>query len=180
MEIWKAILGYEGYYEVSSSGRVRTVKNRPYMEQQYDASLYNQHFLKPSKSPNGYKHLVLCVNGIKKTKSVHRLVAEAFISNDFDKPEINHIDGNKENNRVENLEWCTPSENQCHAFRAGLQHNGRSKKIRLESLETGESIIFGSQKEASLFLGRHDSYIRTKTCKKQYLIPGYRIVEVAA
>ncbi|ATC61752.1 NUMOD4 motif-containing HNH endonuclease [Pseudolactococcus raffinolactis] len=178
MEVWKDVLGYEGYYQVSNCGRIRTVENRPYMEQQYDLDLYKQHFLSPSKSPNGYRHITFCVNGIKKTKSIHRIVAEAFLPNHSDKPEVNHIDGNKENNHVENLEWCTASDNQRHAFRTGLQFNGRSRKIGLENLETGERLNFNSQKEASLFLGKHDAYIRTKTSKKKFLIPGYRIIEV--
>lgn len=89
-----------------------------------------------------------------KDYKVHRLVAKAFISNIEHKPEINHIDGNKQNNRVDNLEWCTRKENEQHAVRYGL-HNYQgaiaktSKKVKAFNIKTKEVLIFKSLSEAS-------------------------------
>lgn len=79
------------------------------------------HLLKPWRNHKGYLAVQLCDKGREKTAVVHRLVAEAFIDNPQNKPQINHIDCDKTNNNVSNLEWCTNSENQKHAFAHGLQ-----------------------------------------------------------
>lgn len=106
-EIYKPIKGYEGLYEVSNLGNVKSFKHKQPM------------ILKP-KMIKGYPTVSLCVNGQCKQFGIHRLVAESFITRITDKNEINHIDGNKANNRVDNLEWCTHTENVRHAFRTGL------------------------------------------------------------
>mgnify|MGYP003510690811 CR=1 FL=1 len=120
MEIWKAIKDYEGFYEVSNLGNVRSV----------DRLLYNQHhkcdrrlkgkFISKAISKKGYYKLVLA-NKTKKYVEVHRLVALAFIPNPENKPCVNHINGIKTDNRIENLEWVTYSENSIHAYKNGLQ-----------------------------------------------------------
>lgn len=96
-EIWKDIKGYPNY-QISNQGRVW--------------STYRQRCLKPYKNNSGYlaTHLI-AINGKRKNELIHRLVALAFIDNPEGKPEVNHIDRNKENNNVENLEWVTHSEN---------------------------------------------------------------------
>ena len=109
-EVWKDIEGYEGIYQVSSLGRVRsldrvyTMKNgRPYSRKGILMQLREE--------KHGYIEVKLCLQYKKKNHKVHRLVAQAFIENPHNLPFINHKDENKQNNRVENLEWCTPLYN---------------------------------------------------------------------
>lgn len=115
MEIWKDIAGYEGLYQVSNLGRVKSLERdtkraRPQHIQE-----------RILKQRNGeYLMVYLADAGKYEARLVHRLVAQAFISNPDNKPIVNHIDGNKYNNRADNLEWCTHKENVIHAFVTGL------------------------------------------------------------
>ena len=106
--IWKDIKGYEGLYQVSDDGRVKRVSTDRIANITVDG--------------RGYSKKAITLNGETKQYSVHRLVAEAFIENPLNKSEVNHIDGNKLNNCVENLEWVTRSENMKHAHKNNLQH----------------------------------------------------------
>lgn len=106
MERWKPVIGYEGIYEVSNYGNVRNVTSG--------------HVLLQTNTTTGYRKVELYKNG-RKNLRVHRLVASAFINNTYGKPYINHKNGNKTDNRVENLEWCTQKENVNHAIRTGLK-----------------------------------------------------------
>lgn len=110
-EVWKDIEGYEGLYQVSNFGRVRTLK-----------------IMKPAKLKKGYLYLTLSRDNKKKCTSVHRLVAKAFIHNPRNYPQVNHIDGNKENNNINNLEWCDNSFNQKEAYKLGYQKPRRHYK----------------------------------------------------
>ena len=115
-EVWKDIVGYEGLYEISSIGRVKSV----------DRISPQGHHLperirKPYIDKDGYPKVNLCKEGKVIHYPVHRLVAIAFVPNPENKPQVNHIDGNKANNCVANLEWNTDSENMLHAFRTGLK-----------------------------------------------------------
>lgn len=114
-EIWKDISEYEGLYEVSNKGRIRRIHSPC---NKHKEKLYV--ILKPIISKEGYYRISLSRNNTRKNYSVHRLVAMAFIENPGDKPFINHIDGVKTNNSIENLEWCTPAENNRHAYTNGL------------------------------------------------------------
>lgn len=120
-EIWKDIKGYEGFYQVSNLGNVRSV-DRVVKHPRYGERKEKGRLLKPRKvSKNGrYLTVLLCKNGKQVNHRVHRLVAEAFIPNEYNKREVNHIDGNRENNRADNLEWVTREENMRHAFNTGL------------------------------------------------------------
>ncbi len=106
----KDIIGFEGKYKISEDGEIWSVKRNK--------------FLKPFHKNGGYVRICLYVEKDKKIKgiqySVHRLVAQTFIPNPLNYPQINHKDGNKTNNKVSNLEWCTPSQNQKHAYLTGL------------------------------------------------------------
>lgn len=116
MEVWKDIKCYEGLYQVSNKGNIRRIKfvNRMVTKEKIT-------YLKLNKNTGGYLSVVLYKNGTHKRYLVHRLVAQAFIENIENKIEVNHIDGNKLNNHVSNLEWVTRSENMKHSYSMGLE-----------------------------------------------------------
>jgi NUMOD4 motif/HNH endonuclease len=119
MEIWKSIEGYEGKYEVSSLGRVKSL-SRVVVKRGIEYT-YQDKIIYLDKTNTGYFRATLCKDGSCKKFGVHRLVAQAFISNPEDKPTVNHIDGDKSNNTLSNLEWNTHSENSQHSIDTGLQ-----------------------------------------------------------
>ena len=110
-EIWKDIKGYEGLYQISNFGNVK--------------SLRNNNILKPSNGE--YKQVTLCYKGERKTIAIHRLVASAFIENPFNKEQINHKDENKHNNNVNNLEWCTHKENMNYGTKQDKESKIKTK-----------------------------------------------------
>ena len=117
-EIWKDVKGYEGLYQVSNLGNIRNIKKG---RKQKNRKLIINKF--------GYISFTLCKNGIKKMRRVNRLVAIAFILNPENKTDVNHIDGNKLNNIVENLEWTTRQENETHAMIHGLKAKGETSGV---------------------------------------------------
>ena len=114
-EIWKDVQGYEGQYQVSNLGRVKSIKRKLNNGRTVNEKMLNSSSKK--KTQDGY--LMVALAG--KTFRVNRLVAAAFIPNPDNKPVVNHIDGDKENNKADNLEWTTISENMLHAYRCGLK-----------------------------------------------------------
>lgn len=168
IEVWKTIPGFEGRYEVSDKGRIRSYSNGRWGNQ------HKSRILKLKVNTSGY----LCVNlygGVECTcKMVHRLVAEAFIPNPENKPQVNHINGNKRNNKVENLEWVTASENQYHAVRTGLHKPSQKQKeaviarcsipVVVFDMHMNELGRFGSAKEAAMATGADHSSI-IKCCR---------------
>lgn len=122
-EIWKDIPGFEGYYQASSLGRIRSI----------DRYIFNNRnglnikckikgkILKLNESKSGYYQCTICKNGIKKQCNIHRLIGITFIPNPDNKTCINHKNGIKTDNSIGNLEWCTRSENDIHAFKNGLR-----------------------------------------------------------
>ena len=104
-EVWRDIEGYEGRYQVSNMGRVKSFKWN------------KERFLKPSMDKDGYLLVTLCAGGKRKTLKVHRLVCEAFHENPDNKPQVNHINEDKTDNRACNLEWCTCKQNVNHGSR---------------------------------------------------------------
>lgn len=132
-EIWKDVVGFEGRYQVSDQGRIRSI--------QTNHGKYQERLLALRKRSDTchYLYAQFWVKDKPFREAVHRAVAKAFIPNPDHKPMVNHIDGNKENNTLNNLEWVTCSENHRHAFDTGLRNNQhvadrqRGQKIGLSS-----------------------------------------------
>ena len=127
-EIWKDVVGFENLYQVSNFGRVKRKKGETIYKDGRIAH-FSETVLKPTIFKKGYLMVYLSKNSIKKTKQVHRIVAEAFIANPENKETINHIDCNKLNNNVSNLEWMTNLENIQHSIENGRYKYREEKRI---------------------------------------------------
>lgn len=122
VEIWKDIEGFENKYQISNLGNVKTLDR-------YDSlgRFHKSKLLKISIEKDGYEYITLLGNkGATKSFFIHRLVVHAFMTNLNDLPQINHKDGNKTNNKVDNLEWLTAKQNVRHALRTGLRKSGEN------------------------------------------------------
>jgi hypothetical protein len=124
-EVWQPVPGYEGLYEVSDQGRVKGLKG----------------FVKPKIGRNGYARTELWNKGERRRPSIHRLVAQTFIPNPESKPQVNHLDGNKLNNAVANLEWCTAQENALHAVALLGRHGERATAAKLGEREATAILV---------------------------------------
>lgn len=134
-EIWKDVVGYEGFYLVSNLGRLKTVTRK--VNHKHSGTITKtEKLLSKNISNSGYEMKCLYKNSSTKSVLVHRLVAEAFIPNPENKPQVNHINGIKSDNRVENLEWNTRSENMRHSYAKGLSKCGiKHYKAKLTPLK---------------------------------------------
>lgn len=155
-EIWKPIKGYEGLYEISSLGRIKNLgKEYKITSYGHTRTMYSKPRISKLRQENGYLKVSLTKNSVCKIYSVHRLVAINFIENsDSSKTLINHINGIRSDNRVENLEWCTYSENALHAYRTGLyKRNARSKYVAQLNDDLEIIHVYKTAKTASLAIG---------------------------
>ena len=155
------IKGYEGLYGITSCGRVW--------------SYITNKFLKLYTGRGGYMRVKLCKDGVRKNFYVHRLVAEAYIENPDNLPQVNHIDGNKEHNWIKNLEWCSCSENVKHAVKSGLLAKKHSKK-RVHCVETGR--VYKSCAAAARELGLCKSSVWDACNGRYHTTGGYHFTYV--
>lgn len=154
-EEWCDVYGFEGLYLINKKGDVY--------------STHYKRLLKPIFDKDGYVKCTLTKEGKPHYLRVHRLVVENFIPNPKNKPSVNHLNGIKWDNRLENLEWCTTSENASHAYNTGLSEKSRiaasmthGYRHHLIHKVTGEVLNFNSLKQASSFLGKYDGYLKDK------------------
>lgn len=173
---WKDISGYEGIYQVSDSGLVRTVPGK-ITTRRMNGKTQLRHWsgreLKQKTDKGGYKRVTLWKSKRGKDFLVHRLVCAVFHLNAGMKPEVNHIDGNKSNNCADNLEWVTYAENLQHAY--AHQLNQAPIKVILYDPQSKSFHHFGSQAEASKFLGKNHGFVSKITSNGQRTAMGYEI-----
>lgn len=128
-EIWVAVKTWEGIYEAGSNGLIKTLSNVVYGGHGKRQKMSVKEKVRPYSSLiDGYCQIRLCKRPRQETHLVHRLIAQAFLPNPENKPEVNHKDGNKKNNAVDNLEWSTEKENTNDAFAKGIKDNKRPKR----------------------------------------------------
>ena len=148
-EEWRDVVGYEGLYQVSNFGRVKSLPR--------NGTVNMVRILRPNIKKTGYINYALQKNNALKTFLAHRLVAQAFMPNPDNLPQVNHIDGDKTNNRVDNLEWCTQLENIRHRSEVLDVHGGSPRK-KVYCAELNRN--FNSISEAAKFCGICSSGIR--------------------
>ena len=145
-EVWKDIVGFEGLYKVSNKGNIYSVGRRDSRGHRRRGRM-----LSPGHNNlNGYPQVGLRKNGVLKIKYIHRLVAETFLPNPEGWPQVNHRDEVRDNNNVENLEWCTSKYNNIYGTRIERVVRARSKKVKATNIKTNEVITFNSTQEAKL------------------------------
>ena len=167
METWKAIAGYEGLYEVSDMGRVKSLK------------FGKERILKPEKNNCGYLQVVLYKDGQKKIPSVHRLVAKAFIPNPNNLETVNHKDEDKTNNEISNLEWMSIKDNNNYGTRSKrasetqINDKNKSKVVQMFDRQGNLLKTFPSTNEAERVTGIYKSCISECCNGKKKSAGGY-------
>jgi hypothetical protein len=169
MEILKDIAGFEGLYQASSLGKIKSLVKRS----------KNVNYLKEGVTKAGYKMVTLCKNKKRYTKSSHRLIAEAFYG--LSKNDVNHKDGNKLNNNIENLEYVTKSENTKHAINTGLFKpnytkiaiESRKKVAQIDVINNNILMIYESSHEAARQTGFNRGNIST-CCRQNKIMYNYK------
>lgn len=183
-EVWKDVKGWEGIYKVSSKGRVKSIERA---KGEYGSGrAVHEHIMAHALNHKGYKTVHLSREGFNKRVAVHRLVAIAFIPNPDNLPQVNHIDGNKLNNSVDNLEWVTNLDNMRHAVKNGLTNMGPClnaahtpevhKKVsekRKKRVLRSDGAIFPSVNDAAKAIGVSHSAISMNIHGKTNRCGGY-------
>ena len=161
IKLWKDIKGFEGWYQISNLGNVKSLDR--YITMKRGNCTYKQFTkgkkLKPKLTWDGYHEISITKNRKRKYTRVHRLVAKAFIHNVNNKPQINHINGNKLDNYYKNLEWCTCLENNKHANKTGLINYAKGEQLP-------HSILNEKQVKEIRKLYKTDKYKQIELAKK--------------
>ena len=186
IEEWRPIRGYEGLYDISNCGNVRSYLRRVRCGS-CGYRLMGGKLLRPGNQPSThgtYRYVTLCdKNSNKQNHLIHRLVAEAFVFNSENKPQVNHIDGDPSNNVFTNLEWVTNAENGKHAYKIGLNKPSSSehfkkmiersievRKVSVRCIQTGQ--IFETLVSAGKYFGMCPESVRNSIDQKRP-IKGY-------
>ena len=158
-EIWKDIEGYEGLYQISNLGRIYSnISNK---------------ILALRKNKRGYSQINLYKDGGRTMFSIHRLVAQTFIPNPENKPQVNHIDEDKTNNRVDNLEWVTSKENNNHGTRLYRSAMKKRRSVVSKHIKSGAVLVHDSQISASIKLSVRRTDINNVLRGRQKTAGGY-------
>ena len=168
-EEWRDVVGYEGLYQVSSMGRVKSLERKDCL-----GRTVKERILKSRTNRYGYMEVNLCADGKRKMLKVHRLVCQAFHDNPDNKPEVNHVNEDKTDNRACNLEWCTVKENNNHGTRNARIAETKSKPVVQYTLN-GELIkVWSSAAEAERRAGFDHSTISKVANGKRKTAYGFR------
>ena len=171
IEIWKGVKGYEDLYEVSSLGRVRSLPRvcRKLEGREMKNYIYGGKILKPYPNHKGYLMVRVYRNRVSKDYPVHRLVATAFIPNPDNLPQVNHKDEVKNNNRLENLEWCTNQYNRVY----GTNRDRHKKPVAQYGMDGTLIATYPSRREAGKAVGIHGECISAAVLGKTPRAAGY-------
>ena len=169
-EIWKDINGYEGSYQVSNMGRIRSLDK--VVQCRFGKTAVKKGKILRQRKNVGYLYICLSNKGVHKVYRVHILVAKAFVDNQESKPQVNHKNGNKTDNRAENLEWVSAKDNLMHAWKNNLNKRGEPKEI-YQYDKNGKLVNkYESAKEASRKTGIDHANICRCASKESYHTAG--------
>lgn len=166
MEIWKDIKNYEGLYQVSNLGKIKSIDRMVNCKDNYSKKILGR-YLCFTQDKDGYLMCSLWKKNKGQTVKVHRVVCSSFKENIESKPQVNHIDGDKKNNNIENLEWVNNSENNKHAYKIGLKKPCQKKAVYVYNLNMDLLFSFDNIHEASRVTNVDRSNL-TKVCKGEF------------
>ena len=172
-EEWKDINGYEGLYQISNTGKVKSI-GRHKKQGARPIEWQDDMIIKQRKNRCGYFYLILHKDGEKKTKTIHSLVGEAFIENPEAFPQINHKDENKENNHSSNLEWCSASYNVNYGTRNERSKKTQQKPVAQLNLDGTLIKVWDGVSEAARGLGIYTGNISSCCKGRLHKTGGYR------